>query len=402
VLDCLGVYLHIPFCQTKCHYCDFVSGPFLETWINPYVDALKKEIQQTDQVLRRVQIRPALISPLVVDSIYFGGGTPSTLEARRIYEIMRVVRGAFTVSTEVEVTLEVNPGSVDSEKIRQYKEAGVNRVSIGIQAFQDHLLEKMGRSHSVEDGLATFDLLRQAGFSNINVDIIAGLPGQSLSDWQETLNMSRRLAPEHISMYLLELHPNTVFGKIYSQSDNASGPVARSYAVAELPAEELVVQFYSEAVRQFMATGYLQYEISNFARSGCESRHNLKYWTDQPFLGFGCSAFSYLAGKRWGSERNPRRYIERINHDGEAVDCVYQLSDQEIQEEAIFLGLRLMGGLNLIDFKTRFGFDFYERFSTPIAHLREGGLLECNSERVRLTPSGCLLSNEVFAEFLSR
>jgi oxygen-independent coproporphyrinogen-3 oxidase len=401
VVDCLGVYLHIPFCQTKCHYCDFVSGPFPEKWISPYVEALKKEIQQTDQVLRRVQIDRALVTPAIVDSIYFGGGTPSTIEACQISEINRVVRTVFNVSAEVEVTLEVNPGSVDSEKVRQYKEAGINRVSIGIQAFQDHLLEKMGRSHSVEEGIAAIDLFRRAGFCNISIDIIAGLPGQSPNDWQDTLRMIHLLAPEHISMYLLELHPCTVFGQLYSQSGSATGPVARSCTVPELPGEELVVQCYTEAIQQFIALGYLHYEISNFAKPGRESRHNLKYWTDQPFLGFGCSAFSYLEGRRWGNERSLRRYIERINRDYHAVDCLYQLSEQEVQEEAIFLGLRVMGGLDIRDFKARFGFDFYERFSAPIAQLREGGLVECNSERVRLTPSGCLLSNEVFTEFLS-
>ena len=401
MVDRLGVYLHIPFCQTKCHYCDFVSGPFPEKWINPYFAALTKEILHTDRVLQRVQISPERLASVKVDSLYMGGGTPSFIGARRIAEMNRTLRTAFEFSPEAEFTLEVNPGSVDLEKLQQYKEAGVNRVSIGIQAFQDHLLEKMGRNHSAEDGIATLDLFRRAGFHNISVDVMAGLPGQSLSDWQDTLRMILCLSPEHISMYLLELHQNTVFGQLYSKSGIGNSQATPTRSISDLPGEELVVQFYMEAVGLFTAAGYLHYEISNFARPGRQSQHNLKYWTDQPFLGFGCSAFSYLEGRRWGNERSPWAYIERIDRDCHAVDCLFQLSEREIQEEAIFLGLRLIRGLDLQDFKTRFGFDFYERFSAPIARLRDGGLVECGQERVRLTPSGCLLSNEVFTEFLS-
>lgn len=401
MVDRLGVYLHIPFCQSKCHYCDFVSGLFPGDLINPYVEALRKEIQRTDAILQATQIDPGLIVQARLDSIYLGGGTPSYIEARQILELIHTLRSAFDFVADVEVTLEVNPGSVDFDKIRQYQEAGVNRVSIGIQAFQEHLLKIMGRSHSVEDGIATIRLFRQAGFRNLSVDVMAGLPGQSLEDWQDTLRMVRLLSPEHISIYLLELHENTAFGRFYSHPDWGARSTTGILALPALPTEELVEHFYLEAVQQLSSAGYLHYEISNFARPGHQSRHNLKYWTNQPFLGFGCSAFSYLEKKRWGNEKNPWKYVERINQDCQAVDCLFPLNEQEVQEEAIFLGLRLIRGLDVHDFKARFGLDFQEHFSNPISYLQSGGLLECDADRVRLTPSGCLLSNEVFTEFLT-
>jgi putative oxygen-independent coproporphyrinogen III oxidase len=398
--ECLGIYLHIPFCQSKCYYCDFASGAFPVSLVDPYVQALRREIEGYGEILEAIQAEVSRLPSWKVDSLYLGGGTPSSIETRYIVELIRFLATVFEFSPDIEITLEVNPGNVNREKALWYKKAGINRISIGLQAFQDHLLKEIGRTHNVEEALMTFKLLREAGFNNLSLDLIAGLPGQTVKDWQENLTMLHLLNPEHISIYLLELHENTPLGRIYKTINDADNDAGDLQGSADLPSEDAVEYFYLEAVRELTSKGYGHYEISNFAKPGWDSRHNLKYWTDQPFLGFGCSAFSYLDGKRWGNERNPWKYIERIDREGQAVDCLFQLAQSELQEESIFLGLRLMRGLNLRQFRTRFGLDFYDRYGRPLNVLEHGGFVECGPDWVRLTPKGCLLSNEVFTELL--
>jgi oxygen-independent coproporphyrinogen-3 oxidase len=368
--------------------------------VDPYIQALIREIKGLDKILSAIQADVSQRPSWRVDSLYLGGGTPSYIEAHYIHQLIRFLAGVFEFSPDIEITLEVNPGNIDPDKTIQYKEAGINRISIGLQAFQDDLLKEIGRTHNVTQALATFELFRQAGFTNISLDLIAGLPGQTVKDWQENLTMLCLLDPEHVSIYLLELHENTPFGRIYTKTSSTDKDAIDFQGMASLPSEDVVESFYLEAVRQLTLEGYGHYEISNFAKPGWESRHNLKYWTDQPFLGFGCSAFSYLDGKRWGNERNPWKYIGRINHEGQAVDGLFQLAQRELQEESIFLGLRMMRGLDCRQFQTRFGLDFYERYGRPLDFLQQGGLVECSPDRVRLTPKGCMLSNEVFAELL--
>ena len=398
--ECLGIYLHIPFCQSKCYYCDFASGAFPESLVDPYIRALKREIEGLDQVLGAIQANFSKLPSRRVDSLYLGGGTPSFIEADHLLGLIHTLAGEFEFSPDIEITLEVNPGNLDPQKTLHYRKAGINRVSIGLQAFQDHLLREIGRTHNVEEALTTFRLLRERGFGNISLDLIAGLPGQTVKDWQESLNMLYLLDPEHISLYLLELHEDTPFGRIYKKIDSADNQGSGFHRFPGLPSEDAVECFYLEAVRGLTSKGYRHYEISNFAKPGWESRHNLKYWTDQAFLGFGCSAFSYLDGKRWGNEKNPWEYIERIKQEGQAVDCLFQLTHRELQEESIFLSLRLMRGLDLRQFQRRFGFDFCEHYSRPLDSLQQAGLVECGPDRVWLTPNGCLLSNEVFVELL--
>jgi len=244
------------------------------------------------------------------------------------------------------------------------------------------------------------ELFRKMGMNNISIDLIAGLPGQTVEDWQENLSMVGVLSPDHISLYMLEIHEGTRFGRAYLKVTPIKGGVGENPSYPELPDEELVEQFYFGAIHQFESEGYRQYEISNFAKPGRESRHNLKYWTDQPFIGFGCSACSYMDGKRWGNERSVRRYMKLIQHQSHAVDFWSNLTPQERQEEAIFLGLRLTQGIDLSQFERKFAFYLPGKFKKEIEFLKEGQLIEFTPERLCLTPKGYILSNEVFTEFL--
>ena len=403
----LGVYIHIPFCSTKCDYCNFASGVYPESMVLPYLVALREEILGVKSLLAEFGQASLSLEDFGVDTVYFGGGTPSQIEAKHIAGLMRLVGEVFAISANAEVTLEVNPGSVYPERARQHLEAGVNRISMGMQTFQDEMLKRIGRSHSVADSLSTWSLYRNAGIRNASLDLIAGLPGQSLMDWRENLEAVERIAPEHVSMYLLEIHDGTRFGTIYGKAGDASRPVDGTKAAAPenppeapLPDDELVAEFYQEAVSRFSELGYRQYEISNFSVPGRESRHNLKYWTNQPFIGFGCGAYSYFAGRRWGNERSVGRYIERIHERRHAIDYHNNLSAVEHEEEAIFLGLRLADGIALGEFQNRFGFDLRERYERQITYLNEAGLVELVPDRFRLTPRGWMLSNEVFTELL--
>ncbi len=410
----LGIYIHIPFCSTKCDYCNFASGVYPESMVLPYLVALREEILGVKSLL--AEFGQASLSPddFEVDTVYFGGGTPSLIDAKHIAGLLRLVGEVFAMSASPEVTLEVNPGSVNPERVRQHVEAGVNRVSMGMQTFQDEMLKRIGRSHSVADSFATWSLYREAGIRNASLDLIAGLPGQSLGDWQENLQAVEEISPEHISMYLLEIHEGTRFGTIYgkrgpTQSTGATGAAAGGMPPAipipqppdtPLPDDDLVIELYQAAASRFGELGYRQYEISNFALPERQSRHNLKYWTNQPFIGFGCGAYSYFADRRWGNERSVGRYIERIHERRHAIDYHSHLSAVEHEEEALFLGLRLTDGIPLAEFRTRFGFDLRERYRRQIAHLNEAGLVELVSDRFRLTPRGWMLSNEVFTELL--
>jgi oxygen-independent coproporphyrinogen-3 oxidase len=403
----LGIYIHIPFCSTKCDYCNFASGVYPDSMVLPYLTALREEILGVKRLLVEFGQASLTVSDFEVDTVYFGGGTPSLIDAKHIAGLLRLVGEVFAMSAAAEVTLEVNPGSVNPQRVRQHLEAGVNRISMGMQTFQDEMLRRIGRSHTVADSIATWSLYREAGIRNASLDLIAGLPGQSLRDWLENLQAVEEIAPEHISMYLLEIHESTRFGTIYGKAGGvrqlagatpgAAGDVSE---IIPLPDDDLVIEFYQAAATRFGELGYRQYEISNFALPEWRSRHNLKYWTNQPFIGFGCGAYSYFEGRRWGNERSVGGYIERIQRRQHAIDYHSQLSAVEHEEEALFLGLRLTDGIPLAEFRTRFGFDLSERYRRQIAHLNDAGLVELAADRFRLTPRGWMLSNEVFTELL--
>ncbi|HXF06765.1 MAG TPA: radical SAM family heme chaperone HemW [Blastocatellia bacterium] len=375
-----GIYIHIPFCHYKCIYCDFDSGVYSPSLIADYLAALQQEILRAGE--------DDALSGLVADTIYFGGGTPSVLRGEDIEEILDTVRRCFALREPMEITLEANPGTLTREKVRRYASAGVNRVSVGAQSFHDEELKMLGRIHTVEEVHRSVDVLRDAGIENINLDVIAGLPHQTMDRWQRTMDALFALHPPHVSMYLLDVHEETALATLIRKN------------VLPPPDEDLMAAFYYAFVDRATAEGYEHYEISNFCRPGHQSRHNLKYWSDQPYLGFGCSAHSYDLTRRWWNIPTPTAYIGAMRTQGIARAGVIPLTPEERAREALFLGLRRREGINLSDFSQRYGVDVLTRYGPDLESLREHGLIEWEGGQLKLTRKGLILANEVFTVFV--
>ena len=377
-----GVYIHIPFCRSRCSYCDFATGAFDAPLADCYVRAVADEIGAFKL--------PAGNVAADVDTIYFGGGTPSLLAPAQVKRLLAAVRKRFIVANGAEVTMELNPGTVTPDSLRAFHAAGVNRASFGLQTFDDEALRRLGRTHTAADARQTFQNLRTAGFDNISFDLIAGLPGQTLPDWSRNLDEALALQPEHLSLYLLEVHEGTPLAE---QLRRGMWPE---------PDADVAVEMYQLLFARTATAGYEHYEISNFCRPGRESRHNLKYWTNQPYYGFGCSAHSYDGTSlRWANERDTARYVELIAAGRGAVVETTELNLREASSEALFLGLRLLTrGVDLRQHQTQFGADVRAAYADDLARFTEAGLIEISNDVLRLTRSGALLSNEVFAVFV--
>lgn len=367
-----GVYIHIPFCKSRCSYCDFATDVYRNSAaVERYVEALCVEI-------KRAGWKPAVPT---VDTIYFGGGTPSLLEPGQVERILGAVRDVFEIAADVEVTMEMNPATVTAESLAGYRELGVNRASFGVQTFNEKDLKLLARGHDANDARETFRLLRIAGFDNVSFDLIAGLPGQTMNDWRRNLDEALSMRPEHLSLYLLEVHEGT---PLAAQLQSGRRP---------MPDEELAAEMYETMIDTLAAAGYHQYEISNFSLPGFESRHNTKYWRLEPVYGFGVSAHSFDGVERYATERDTLKYVRMIEEAGIAEVYREQI---DTAAESAFLGLRLNEGIDLGGYKERFGIDLKDK----VAALEENGLVETQSGRVRLTRRGMLFSNEVFAEFV--
>jgi oxygen-independent coproporphyrinogen-3 oxidase len=374
-----GVYLHIPFCRSRCSYCDFAVSIYQSDLAEKYVDALCEEVQSSKF---KVQ------SP-AIDTIYFGGGTPSLLTPKQAEKILRAVFSRFSIQSNAEITMEMNPGTLTPEKARDFRSLGVNRASYGAQTFDDDELKRLGRRHTAEDVRKTIDLLRAADFSNVSFDLIAGLPGQTLSDWERNLNEALKLKPEHLSLYLLEIHEGTPLAKHISEGKQ---PV---------PDEDLAGEIYLSLLEKIKESDYEQYEISNFCLPGFESRHNSKYWTFDPVYGFGCSAHSFDGERRrWANARDTNAYIKLIEKTGAAIVEETILDESERRAEFAFLGLRLMRGVCLTEFEEKFGVSFLGEYGAALEESFEAGLIEIEGNRLRLTGKGALFSNTVFAAFV--
>lgn len=374
-----GVYLHIPFCRSRCSYCDFATDIYEGGLAVAYVDALVNEIGAFDRVEPRTPI----------DTIYFGGGTPSLLKPAQLERILAAVDDRFTVSDGAEVTMEMNPGTLTPEVVSAFRGLGINRASFGAQTFDDDELRRLGRRHSAGDVRLTIDLLRNAGFDNVSFDLIAGLPAQTLAAWEWNLTEALALRPEHLSLYLLEVHEGT---PLADQIRKGHQP---------RPDDDLAAEMYELMVDRTATAGYEHYEISNFCRPGYASRHNSKYWTGAPVYGFGCSAHSFDGARtRWSNERDTARYVRSINENGEAVVETVALDEREARAESIFLGLRLLHGLDLRQHRARFGIDLRDEFGDDLARLCDAGLIELDHDLLRLTRHGAVLSNEVFTAFV--
>jgi oxygen-independent coproporphyrinogen-3 oxidase len=347
-----------------------------------YVRALTKEISRWAEVEH----------PERVDTIYFGGGTPSLLTPAQIEEILKAVNERFDVSDDEEVTLEINPGdggttaAARQQTLSAFRSLGIKRASFGAQTFDDRELKQLGRTHDSNDIRTTFQRLRDSGFSNINFDLIAGLPGQKLSGWKRNLDEALKLRPEHLSLYLLDVHEGT---PLADQIKRGMRPV---------PDDDLAVEMYALMIEQVTAAGYQHYEISNFCLPGFQSRHNTKYWTGTPYYSFGCSAHSYDgARRRWANERDVAKYVQLIDTDESPIVERTDLNEDAARSESIFLGLRLMRGIDLQNYRLRFGRDLREEYGSELERLSDAGLIEIDQELLKLTTRGALLSNEVFA-----
>lgn len=375
-----GVYIHIPFCRARCSYCDFATGTYESALASRYVHAVSAEITNFS----------GDISPSIeADTIYFGGGTPSLLAPAQVAHILEAVHARFSVCADAEVTMEMNPGTVTPETLREFRRLGINRASFGAQTFDDAELRRLGRTHTAEDVRLTIRYLREAGFDNTSFDLIAGLPAQTLDAWERNLDEALALRPEHLSFYLLEVHEST---PLAAQIKRGQQPV---------PDDDVAAEMYRLMLDKASAAGYAHYEISNLCRHGYESRHNSKYWTGAPVHGFGCSAHSFDGVRtRRSNERDAARYTELIETKGCALAETIELDEQDARAEAIFLGLRLMRGIDLREHLSRFGVDIRVEHADELSRLSDAGLIELDEELLRLTRHGALLSNEVFTVFV--
>ena len=383
----LSIYIHIPFCVRKCLYCDFLSAPASGETMEAYASCLCREIEAAGKLYPDHEVR----------TVFFGGGTPSILKKERICQIMEALRRAFSLAEDAEITIEVNPGTVDADKLAAYYAAGINRLSIGVQSLQENELQALGRIHSTEDFFQTYSMAIKSGFNNINVDLMSAIPEQTLESCQDTLRqlLSLDRPPSHISAYSLIIEEGTPF---YENT-----PV--------LPDEEMDRLFYKITNDILKAAGYHRYEISNYAREGCECRHNRVYWEGGEYLGFGIGAASLMQETRFSNIRDLQTYLKLLS--GEAADGpstgqltehlrqeVSHLTEREQMEEFMFLGLRLTEGVSKKRFFKTFGKKFTDVYPGISEKLIREGLLVQEGDRLKLTELGLDVSNRVMAEFL--
>ncbi len=372
----IGLYIHIPFCRAKCAYCDFSSYPGLERLFAPYVQALIREMRQA--------------GPAYVGTIYVGGGTPTVLPLFHLEEIIAAAHTSFSVLPDAEVSLEANPGTVDIKTLAGLRSLGVTRLSLGVQSLDEGELRLLGRIHTAAEAVDACRQARSAGFDNVNLDFIYGLPRQGLDSWRETVERAVALAPDHLSLYALSVEEGT--------------PLAAAIARGDLPEPDpdLAAEMYELAEKRLAAAGFLHYEISNWAaRLDCQCRHNLIYWRNESYLGVGAGAHSWLSGHRRANVATPANYVE-LALAGKDPIAMDEVIGRELEMgETMMMGLRLLEeGVAWERFRRRFGIGLRERFPSQLSELEELGLIEIGADRVRLTQRGHLLGNQVFGRFL--
>ena len=374
----IGLYIHIPFCRQKCLYCDFPSWAGKEGQMQGYVDALTKEIEN----------RGKAYSDRKVVSVFFGGGTPTTLSVPMLEQLMQAVFESWDIAEDAEITTEANPGTLDGEMAVALKKMGFNRLSMGVQAWQNRLLKDLGRIHTMEAFQENYKAVREAGFENVNTDLMFALPNQTMADWQETVRNIVGLNPEHISAYSLILEEGTPFFDRYEKGE------------LEPAAEELDREMYHWAVDYLAKMGYGQYEISNFAKKGRQSRHNRIYWQAEEYLGLGLGAHSYMEGERFHNRYDLQEYIDANGEVSLLKEDVEVITEEDALAEFMFLGLRLTEGVSFARFRERFGQEMKNIYGRQIEELVRDGLLNEDEIGVRLTARGVDISNVVFEKFL--
>ena len=369
----LELYIHIPFCVRKCEYCDFLSGPAGKQAQREYMEALFREIDGTEK-----------FEDYEVSTIFIGGGTPSVLPGEWIEELMEKVKNHFPVRTDGEISIEANPGTVDESKLQSYRRAGINRISFGCQSGDDEELKMLGRIHTWEEFLESFSLARAVGFSNINVDLMSGLPGQSLSSWEESLEKVAKLQPEHVSAYSLIIEEGTPF----------------ALKKLNLPDEEEERKMYEKTHEILESYGYHQYEISNYGKPGKECLHNIGYWQRKEYLGLGLGSASLIRERRFHNTGKMERYLAKSDQVGEIREDIEKLTRENQMEEFMFLGLRMLEGVSEKEFQEKFGTDLKNIYGDVIKKYIQLGLLEQKGDRLYLTRRGISVSNPVLADFL--
>ncbi len=381
----LGLYVHVPFCAAICNYCNFNRGLFDAALKARYVDALVSEIEQAG--LKACTTRDGRDrSP--ADTIYFGGGTPSLLEPGDIHRIIGACRRSFDLSPSSEITLEANPETVSEARLTAYRETGVNRLSFGVQSFRDDELRRLSRLHGADRARAAYAEARAAGFDNISLDLMMWLPQQRVDQWLESIDAAAALQPEHLSMYLLEVYPNAPLKDEMARAHWSQAP------------DDDAATMYLTALERLDRAGYEQYEISNVARPGRRAVHNMKYWTDGEWLGFGCGAHSTRAGVRWKNVSSTDDYVARIADGAETAVDVRRLSRDEQLGDALFTALRLTDGVDLDAVRMRYDVDVWERFGASLEPFVQAGVLRREPSRLVLTRQGMLLAHEVMAVFV--
>jgi oxygen-independent coproporphyrinogen III oxidase len=411
----LGIYVQVPFCQTKCTYCNFHTGVVSAARFAPYVAAICREIAEHWKLLAEADIEwpgrlgpgrlgPGRLGPgrlgrsgaaplhemndSVVNTVYVGGGTPSLLEPGHLARVIDTIRATFATELK-EVTLEADPETVTAEKAAAWLAAGINRVSFGVQSFCDEELKAAGRMHRREDIYRAEGILRAAGIANISFDLIAGLPKQTEASWRKSLEELTALSPEHVSVYLLEVDEGSRLGSELLRGGSR-------YSAGQVPSEDEMARFYELACERLEEAGYEHYEISNWAKPGFASRHNLKYWRRKPYLGFGAGAHSFSGTERWANAHDASEYVGAIRAGKLPVEQHEVLTVESALEEELFLGLRQLRGIDLSQIQREYGRDLEERF----ARLNAGGLIERDGDVVRLAPGKISVSNEVFVELM--
>ena len=384
----LEIYIHIPFCRKKCLYCDFLSfeGCHRDD-IHDYIRALQGELR----------MRAEELSARRVSSVFIGGGTPSSISAEYIGDIMDVLHYYYDVSDDAEITIEVNPGTVLNEGLKVYKAAGINRLSIGLQSANDDELKTLGRIHDFDRFLRIYDAALRVGFDNLNVDIMTAIPGQDLDSLKQTLQRVTRLRPSHISAYSLMVEEGTPFYEIYGEDDANRRAGGDS---GSLPSEELVSAMDALTVEYLESNGYARYEISNYARKNKVCRHNIGYWTGVDYLGVGLGAASLIDGVRSSNVRGIDNYVKLISDGASPAAEAFELSRREKMEEFMFLGLRMIDGVSRAEFEDRFNIYPEAIYGDVFNRLSAAGLLLLSDGRIRLTEEGLDISNIVLAEFL--
>jgi oxygen-independent coproporphyrinogen-3 oxidase len=385
----LGIYIQVPFCQTKCTYCNFHTGVVSTEKYAPYAEAVQREITNHRRFHADTGISTANnLEGFVVDTIYLGGGTPSLLDPNHIQKILDSVRHSFSCNL-AEVTLEADPETITPQKAVAWADAGIGRVSFGVQSFSDTELKASGRLHRREDIYRAAPVLRAAGIQNLSFDLIVGLPHQTETSWRQSLEELIHLQPEHVSIYMLEVDEGSRLGRELIT-------LGTKYSAPAVPTDEQMADSYELAREKLASAGYEHYEISNWAKPGRASRHNLKYWRREPYLGFGAGAHSFDGSTRWANAHDSMQYIGSIQSDKLPAEQIETVTREQALDEEMFLGLRQLNGIDLGKIESAYGVSL----DTKLSSLESAGLIEREGSIVRLAPKKLSISNEVFVELL--